>query len=53
MNKQGLIELPEKYHGEYRSRAVGYVSELQRSRGQLCKNLEEDTTRLKTCEDRV
>ena len=32
MYKQGLIELPEKYHGEYWSRAVGYVSEPQRSR---------------------
>ena len=43
MNKQAPIELPEKYHGEYWSSAVGYVSEPQRSRRQLCKNLEEDT----------
>ena len=53
MNKQGLIELPEKYHGEYWSRAVGYVSEPQRSRRQLCKNLEEDTSRLKTHKGRA
>ena len=48
MNKQAPIELPEKYHREYWSRAVGYVSEPQRSRRQLCKNLEEDTSKLKT-----
>ena len=42
-----LLELSEKYHGDYSSKATGYVSEPQRSRRQLCKDLEEDSSRLK------
>jgi len=48
MNKKGTYRTSRDIPWGIQSRAVGYVSEPQGSRRQLCKDLEEDTSRLKT-----
>lgn len=44
-----LLMLLEKYHGGKQSNVMGYLRESRRNRRQLCKDLEEDTSRLKKC----